>query len=575
MNFEQQQQCSQWHAQSAFALDVERDVMRLIVQDELQETQWLFHAMFEQAAVGIAYVMLDGRLLHVNQRFCAIVGYTAEELLHRSFLSLTHPDDVDTNLLALQQMRANERQTYTTEKRYVRKDGSTIWIHLTSSAVYDNEGKLCCFLSILEDISARKQAEEERTQLLLREQAARAEALAHARQLETIFEAMTDAVFFHDTKGHIIQTNAAGRELLPLQTQPDYYTQPFEERIVMLQPRDEDGAPLPKEKWPITRMLQGEVLKGNNAVDMVMEMPDGSERHFSLSGAPMQNPEGHIIGVLSLLRDVTERRHMEKALRAANQHMDAFLSIVSHELKSPLTAIKGNIQLAAHRLMFTTEHKDELVMRKHNPFELIINWLEIADQQVSTLDRLVGDLLDISRIQVDKMKVDLAPCDLLEIVRAAIEMQQTAHPGRAILLQAEGEEELDIFADEGRIGQVVTNYLSNAIKYASKDKPIKVIVEKRAEQVYVAVQDEGPGLSAEQHQRIWQRFYQVASVKEQGGTITGLGLGLHISKMIIDLHQGQVGVTSVPRQGATFWFTLPLSETLATTSPWLDNYGIM
>lgn len=395
-----------------------------VLDDEMEEPPWLFHALFEQAAVAMAYLGLDGKLLRVNQCYCDILGYTREELLTRTFFSITHPDDLEACLSAFQRMLNGDVQNYTIEKRHIHKNGSYTWVQLTSSLIRDPAGVPKYFISIFQDITARKLAEVERAQLLVREQAARAEA------------------------------------------------------------------------------------HGN-----------------------------------------------EIALREVNQRMDEFLSIASHELKSPLTVVRGNIQLAERHLQLV---HDSATPEQQKTFDTVTNLLHLADQQVSRINRLVSDLLDLSRVQTGKMKMYLKPWKLASIVHAVIEEQRVAHPKRVFHVEIPTQETITLVVDADRIGQVITNYLSNAVKYSAAEKPIEVRLSTDGTTARVAVRDEGPGLPEDQQERIWERFHQVQDIKEPGGAVTGLGLGLHISKMIIEQHGGQVGVESVPGKGATFWFTLPL-----------------
>jgi PAS domain S-box-containing protein len=163
---------------------VQNDITeRLRIEESLRESEERFRATFEHAAVGAAQVGTDGRWLRVNRRLCEIVGYTAGELLERTFEDITHPADLEVDLERARAMLRGELQTYTMEKRYVRKDGSPVWVNLTVSLVRDGPGEPRYFIAVVEDISERKRIEEERDLLLVGEKLARAEAVAARRRL--------------------------------------------------------------------------------------------------------------------------------------------------------------------------------------------------------------------------------------------------------------------------------------------------------------------------------------------------------------------------------------------------------
>jgi signal transduction histidine kinase len=249
-------------------------------------------------------------------------------------------------------------------------------------------------------------------------------------------------------------------------------------------------------------------------------------------------------------------RANELALRETNQRMDEFLSIVSHELRTPLTTIKGNIQLGKLRLRSSLHEvpADSDVLR--SMLEEIQMMLERAERQVNVQNRLISDLLDISRLQADKLELRLVPCDLATIVRETVEDQRSVTPKRTIHLELAEEEITPAIADAERIWQVLSNYLSNALKYSPADRPVDVQLKKEDKMVRVLVRDEGPGLTPSEQERIWERFYQVGGIKSQLGYSVGLGLGLHICREIIEQHQGDVGVESTKGEGSTFWFNL-------------------
>jgi signal transduction histidine kinase len=184
--------------------------------------------------------------------------------------------------------------------------------------------------------------------------------------------------------------------------------------------------------------------------------------------------------------------------------------------------------------------------------------LRLACGQVDIETRLVGDLLEVSQLEMHQFTLSLHQENLVTIVQETIAGHQAAHT-RDIELVLPSAEVVPVIADADRIGQVLTNYLTNAFKFAPTDQVIAVRLEVEASSVRVAVRDQGPGLTPEQQQRVWEQFYQVAAPGHQGPE-RGLGLGLAIAKAIIEQHHGQVGVESAPGQGATFWFTLPLAD---------------
>ncbi len=261
-----------------------------------------------------------------------------------------------------------------------------------------------------------------------------------------------------------------------------------------------------------------------------------------------------------LVQERAEAQAREIALRETKGQMDEFLGIASHELRTPLTTIKGNIQLAKLRLthyMHSLSLGDDEIQENLTEIQTM---LDRAERQVNVQNRLVSDLLDISRIEVDKLELRKEPCDLAAIVLETVEDLRSANLTRPIHLELAQYEMVPIFADAERIGQVVSNYLTNALKYSPADSPVEVRLKKEGKLAYVSVRDEGPGLTLSEQERIWERFYRAQGVERQRGFSLGLGLGLHICRAIIEQHEGNVGVESTKGVGSTFWFTLPLAE---------------
>ena len=270
------------------------------------------------------------------------------------------------------------------------------------------------------------------------------------------------------------------------------------------------------------------------------------------------------LGALVIERERLVREHALAranllAAEEASRRMGAFLSIASHELRTPVTAILPAIQVLIQRAERAATHTTDTTTKAERlRDEAAI--LRRTERQVARLVRLLDDLVDAARLREDRLDLRLAPCDLCEIVREIVEEQQAAHPGRIHLASAPEHAPLPVRADADRLGQVLTNYLTNALKYSAAAAPVEVRMWCADGRATVAVRDRGPGIPPEERERIWELFHRVPGIEVRSGSGIGLGLGLHISKSLVERHGGQVGVESEVGQGSTFWFTLPLAE---------------
>jgi signal transduction histidine kinase len=266
-----------------------------------------------------------------------------------------------------------------------------------------------------------------------------------------------------------------------------------------------------------------------------------------------------------LLRERATALASELALRETNEHMDTFVGIAGHELKTPLTSLMLALQLMERRVQHGVWRGPGDANEDNDDAEPLLANVALAKQQVEQLDRLVNDLLDASRVRTGKLELHREPVDLALIVRQAVEVQRLLTPTHDLLQQIPTALHVPVIADADRIKQVVTNYLSNALKYSPADRPVAVGIAVNDREVRVWVRDEGPGLPAEEQELIWERFHRAKGIVVQTGSGIGLGLGLYICRTIIERHQGYVGVESAPGRGATFWFTLPLARQEAGT----------
>ncbi|HEV7127584.1 MAG TPA: hybrid sensor histidine kinase/response regulator [Ktedonobacterales bacterium] len=253
----------------------------------------------------------------------------------------------------------------------------------------------------------------------------------------------------------------------------------------------------------------------------------------------------------SSLEQVVQERTRE--LREANQAKDEFLSIASHELKTPLTTLKTITHLTRRAF----ERQDGAVP----------DYFVRMDRAIRRMQTLIDDLFDTSRIQSGKLALRLEPCDVVALCRQTID-EQVATTGRTITLEAP-ERAVEVNVDADRLDQVLTNLLGNALKYSPASEAVTVVVGPTARDVRIGVRDHGPGIPPEQLPYLFERFYRVPGISVQSGSGVGLGLGLYICREIVERHGGHIWAESLPGDGSTFWVALPplASRPAPTTGP--------
>jgi PAS domain S-box-containing protein len=257
---------------------------------------------------------------------------------------------------------------------------------------------------------------------------------------------------------------------------------------------------------------------------------------------------------IGFVLDMSVHKEMER-------QKDLFLGMASHELKTPLAALKGTLQLVERRLKRLRATTDGLPPDLEAFVVDLAKHLTTSVRQVDLQAHLINGLMDVSRITANTVELSLQPHDLTKIVSETVEDLRVTAPDRSIVLILPENTTVPVLVDAERISQVITNYITNAIRYSRAGQAVRVglgIVDNVAR---VWVKDQGPGLSKEACREIWQCFHKVKGIVAQCGSGKGLGLGLYICRTLIAQHQGEVGVESTPGQGCTFWFTLPLAKT--------------
>jgi len=257
-------------------------------------------------------------------------------------------------------------------------------------------------------------------------------------------------------------------------------------------------------------------------------------------------------------RDVAQAR--ESALRLANERMEVFLGVIAHELRTPLTSLVGNVHLMARRLdaLVRPDASREDYIRTGTVLRTLV---EYCEKSLQRLVRLVDDVLDETRIRRGRLALRLEPCDLAAVVGEAVAEQAALNPERSIRWSPEASP-VPVMADASRIEQVVASYVSNALKFSRDDQAVEVRVQTADSVAQVSVHDDGVGIPLAEQPHIWEQFYQAKGVEVQSSSQIGAGMGLYISKAIVEGHRGRVGIDSAAGQGTTIWFTLPLPSSV-------------
>jgi PAS domain S-box-containing protein len=258
---------------------------------------------------------------------------------------------------------------------------------------------------------------------------------------------------------------------------------------------------------------------------------DGSIHWVRVQGQVYYDNDVRPARILGTLLDITEFRRLQ-------QQKDDFLSIASHELKTPITSLKASLQL--------------LERMKDNPSPQIFpKLIEQSTRSMQKISALVEDLLNVSRANESQLKLNKKEFNVSELLEGCCNHVRVAGKYRLIV---QGDTHLKVYADEHAIDQVVVNLVNNAVKYASDSLNIYLVIERDRGMIRISVKDKGPGISPDKIPRLFERYYQVDAAGYQN---SGLGLGLYICSEIVKKHGGQIGVASELGKGSTFYFTLP------------------
>ncbi|MCE4556675.1 PAS domain S-box protein [Pelomonas cellulosilytica] len=490
---------------------------RKAAEQALRRSEQDFRATFDNAAVGIAHVGLDGRWLSLNDRLCDITGYRRDELLAMTFQDITHPDDLAADLEQARRLARGELDTYSMEKRYLRKDGQETWINLTVSARRDAAGQPLYYISIVEDIQARKRAEQ---------------------ALQDALQASQTGTFRWDIQTNRLDWDEALDRLFGLR--PGESVHDFAAFLARVHPDDRAGV--------VERCDRCREHGADFAMEFRVVWPDGREHWLYDRGRTFLDAAGRPAYMTGACVDITERKWADQALRQADRQKDEFLATLAHELRNPLAPMRSALEgLRSGRL--DTGRSERA--------------LAVMDRQLRHLVRLVDDLLDVSRISSGKIELRCQTLDLAEVVEQAAELARPLIEAADQQMQvALPDAPMWVHGDLTRLAQVVGNLLNNASKYTPAGGHITVSACALPDEAVIEIRDSGMGLAPDMLERIFELFVQAedARLQAQGG----LGIGLSLVKRLVELHGGVVqAASSGLGQGSCFTLRLPLAGAAA------------
>ncbi|MBF0527787.1 MAG: PAS domain S-box protein [Deltaproteobacteria bacterium] len=496
----------------------------------LEESEQRFRATFELAAVGMAQVSPGGRFLRVNRKFLDILGYEETEILGLNLLEVTHPEDCSITREVIHRALTGEQEMISREKRYLHKNGTTIWVDMFSSLVLSAEGIPLYFIDAVNDSTERKRTEEA--------------LLKSEENLKITMDSIGEAVIAADAEGRVTRMNPVAESITGWSSR-EALTQPLEKVFVTVDA---------KSGQPVTEMVMGALKNGqvpDKGKPTILISRQGLERQIDHSAAPIRDADGRIVGGVLVFRDVAEKNRLEKQLRQA-QKMEAIGTLaggIAHDFNNILGSILGYTQMA----LLDTQEGRKTKRRLQEIFK------------AATLAKdLVRQILTFSR----HSEQDLRPINIAPIIKETIKLLRSSLPSTIEIRQELDPSIGQIMADPIQIQQVIMNLCTNSAQaMVSRRGLLRIaltIVEDYsgpqpepdnngpAKWAKLTVSDSGLGIDPKIKDRIFEPYFTTKEVGE------GTGLGLSVVHGIVQSHGGRIEIKSQIGVGTTVNIFLPV-----------------
>ena len=514
--------------------------------DIFEQSEQLFRVLIEKSSGAIALLDRNGMVLYASPSTTRVLGYTSEEIVGRSALQLIHPDDLEQANHALAAVVEEPGKSLTLEYRVRHKDNGWRWVEVTGTNLLADSSVRAIVLTY-RDITEHKCREEERQQLTIAMQ-------EQQRTFDALQNASPDHIFMLDTQGRFTYVNRAAREVIQAAS-----------TLVKKHPEDILGKTGSELGFPpeFLRQFEAQIAKACTGKTVAAETPFPTPhgiRMFEYILSPVYSGDGSVEALAGITRDIHERKQAEEALREqevklhVNELKDQLLLHLSHEFRTPLTAVRGYLELLeSYHERFDTPQQAAFLnkaLASCNELALLLDTIMEAMQITNEMKPAKPENLVVAQV-------------LREVVEQLDFQQKQEHA-----LQLDISEQFIIWADKHYLRQIVQNLLSNAFKYAPKQTLviIRAAIREGARgemgapaQACISVEDAGPGIPPAERALLFEKFVRLK--RDLTGTVRGTGLGLYISKHLVEAMGGSIWVESTGREeeGSRFCFTLPVA----------------
>jgi PAS domain S-box-containing protein len=492
-------------------------------EEALRVSEEIFRNNFEHAATGIALFDENGKWIKVNAKLCEILGYNKDELLKLRLQDMTHPDDLNAELILLHELEEGKRSYYQLEKRYFHKKGHVVHILLAASLVKNEDGNVLYFIVQINDISKLKQTETKMSSL--------------AAEKTALMDAMTRVAFFStDIYGKIIKSNIGAKILFGYNSE-ELFDRSFRQLFLLKKEWEKaafelTGSQLEDEQQLYRALISDDQQQFN---EWHFKTKNGSVVPVLLSVSEIKTKD-KLKGYLLAATDISQSKSIQAELEQKNQELEQFAHIAAHDLKEPLRGI--------------TTYLSVLQKKYSNQLDAKANmYIDNAFNNARSMKNLISDILDFSKTG----KISQEEVNLNELLDAIINNYH--HDGKLDSTDFSKSILPTVKSDAGSLIQLFTNLIDNALKYKSNNNRTEIRIDAMEEENawVLHVADNGIGIHADFSDKVFEIFRRL----HNNSAYSGSGIGLAICKKIVSAHGGKIWFEPNNPIGTIFKFTIP------------------